>query len=1006
MVRLAILIFLSAFPLHSELLPIRTYTTADGLAADRIDRIVADSRGFLWFCTSEGLSRFDGNRFVNYAVEEGLPHAVINTLIETRSGDHWIGTARGLSRTATNGKGPRFTTYRLGQDAAPNNIFALLEARSGKFWVGSEAGLFEWTDPLHFRRRELPAPPELVSDLAEDTSGNLWIGTPQGIYVYRESGVVERFTVKDGLPGNWVEMLLWDSKGRLWAALRGGLALISRRATGDWSVEKAYTEKSGLVGGDVKAVTEASDGTLWVGTTQGISRLVSRAGEPPVFQNLTRTQGLSDRTIIALAEDQAGNMWAGTEGAGVMRIDRGGFTTYREQDGLSTDRVFSVFEDRAGELMAVTWGGNGNSKSVHIFDGARFHSVVPTPFGDHASWTRNQALLQSRTGEWWAATRQGLCRFGQTRAVELAGRKPQACYSSDSVVHIIFEDSKGGIWASAQSRPASRGDKLMRWDPEINTVFHFPAPRIPGEPADDLVSAFAEDRQGNIWIGLSKGGLYRYNGRGFQHFQRQDGVPGGTILALLANEGGLWIGSNGGGLGRVANTGDDHPRVEIYNTARGMASNNIHCLVGDQQGRIYAGTGKGVDRLDPGNGHIRHFSIANGLARGEFYGAIRDRSGSLWFATTQGLSKLIPTADRPPAKPSVLITDLRIGVAAYPVSQLGEARMSGLELKPSQNQLQVEFVGLDYEPRNILRYTYELEGADSGWSPPRNQRSVNYAALPGGRYRFLVKTVTSEGVESAPAELNFTVLPPVWMRWWFETLAVALGAVLVFAAHRYRVTQIVNLERMRTAIATDLHDDIGSSLSQIAILSEVARVGGNCQGRPGEPLERVAALARELVDSMGDIVWSIRSEPHGMDSLIRRMREFALDVLTSESIEFELRTPQTGETVQLSLQARRELFLMFKECIHNVSRHSRSTKVMAELKVEDREVVLTVEDNGIGLNSGEKAPGWTGGTGIPSLGRRAESLGGRMQLTSKPGEGCCVAIHLPRRRAASAKARL
>jgi signal transduction histidine kinase len=250
------------------------------------------------------------------------------------------------------------------------------------------------------------------------------------------------------------------------------------------------------------------------------------------------------------------------------------------------------------------------------------------------------------------------------------------------------------------------------------------------------------------------------------------------------------------------------------------------------------------------------------------------------------------------------------------------------------------------------------------------------------------------------------VLPPVWKRWWFESLALALALGLVFAAHRYRMAQMMALERVRTAIATDLHDDIGASLSQIAILSEVARVGGTGKGRPDEPLERVAALARELVDSMGDIVWSIRSEPHGLDSLVRRMREFALDVLASQGIEFELRTPESAETIPLSLQTRRELFLIFKECIHNVSRHSACTAVKAVLRVVDREIELTVEDNGRGLNPAEKPPGSTGGNGIPGMRRRAESQGGRMQLTSKPGEGCLVVIQLPRRHGAFSKSGL
>jgi signal transduction histidine kinase/streptogramin lyase len=611
-------------------------------------------------------------------------------------------------------------------------------------------------------------------------------------------------------------------------------------------------------------------------------------------------------------------------------------------------------------------------------------------------------LLQSRTGEWWAATNRGLCRFGAVPALDLNRRNPQKCYSSDTVFR-IFEDSQGGIWASAQSK---QGDRLMRWDPRTNQVFTFPAPRASGGPRDDLVSAFAEDRQGNIWMGLYIGGLYRYDGHRFQYFRNGDGVPEGTIYALLAQDDGLWMGSNGGGLGRLENTSGDQLRVETFTTTRGMASNRVLCITSDRQGRIYAATGKGVDRLEPNTGHIRHFSSANGLPHGEFRSAFRDRNGSLWFATTQGLSRLIPTPDRPAAQPRILITDLRIGGVAYPVSCIGEARISRLELKPAQNQLQVDFVGIDYEPGDVLRYTYKLEGADADWSPPRSQHAVNYAALSEGTYHFLVKAVTSDGLDSAvPGEIDFIVLPPVWRRWWFESLALALAIAGVFAAHRYRVAQAVSLERIRTTIATDLHDDIGASLTQIAILSEVARVNANGQGRPGEPLERVATLARELVDSMSDIVWSIRSEAHGMESLIRRMREFAIDLLSSQGIDFELRTPELGKNVELDLQARRQVFLIFKECIHNAARHSRCTAVVAELKSAGREAVLTIEDNGTGLRPEEKTAGWTGGTGISNMQRRSQELGGRMQLTSKPGEGCRVAIYFPMRRSTFAKTR-
>ena len=989
--RTILIILAVVSPLESELLPVRTYTTAEGLAADRVSCIVPDSRGFLWFCTPEGLSRFDGYHFVSYGVKEGLAHAAISAVVETRVGEYFVGTARGISRINASGPGSRFTTYSLAQTAVESSVRDLHEARNGKLWCATPRSLSEWSPASGFKRREFPLPPKIaITSVLEATDGTLWVGTTLGLYRLGESGIEQTFHVPDGLPGEWVEALLADSKGGVWAALRGGLVLFSGAGGGEWRVSKVYDEKSGLVGSDVKALTEASDGTLWVATTHGIGRLKLGGGEPAVLPNLTRAQGLSDRSVIAIAEDRAGNIWAGTAGAGVMRIDRRGFTTYREEDGLATDRVFSVFEDGEGELVAVTLRSSLKGKTLNIFDGAKFRAAAPLIFNYRPSWGVNQLILRSRTGEWWAATRDGLCRYPAMKAAALDGRTPRTRYAREDNVFSVFEDSQGGIWASAQWRPGE--DHLMRWDPRTEAIQSFAAPRSAGGPLDDLVTAFAEDSHGNIWMGLHRGGVYRYDGHAFRYFQQQDGMPDGLISALVAGRGGLWIASNGGGLGYVADTAEARPRVEIYDSAHGLASDIVNCLVEDGEGRVYAGTTKGVDQLDPKTGYIRHFSI--GLGRGECTSAVRDRTGALWFATMQGLSRLAPGEDFKPAPPRVLLTDLRVGGAQYPLSHLGETRVSRLELKPAQNQLQVEFVGLGAEPADALRYSYKLEGADPAWSPPRSQLAVNYAALASGSYRLLVKAVTREGVESeSPAVIDFTVLPPVWRRWWFESFAVALLAALVYAAHRYRVTQAVNVERIRTAIATDLHDDIGSSLSQIAVLTEVARAGVNGENRrTQESLQRVAVLAREMVDSLGDIVWSIRAAPDGFDSLVSRMREFALDLLGAQGIELELRAGAAGSGErQLSLETRRHLFLMFKECIHNASRHSGCTAVRVDVKVEDHEIMLTVADNGRGFRAEQTG----GGNGIPGMRRRAESAGGSIEWVSHAGEGCSVSIRLP-----------
>jgi ligand-binding sensor domain-containing protein/signal transduction histidine kinase len=1003
--------------LWAELLPVRSYTIADGLPVDHVDRIVVDSRGFVWFCTPEGLSRFDGYRFTNFGTGEGLPHRAAQAFLETRSGEYLVGTPRGLCLFRVSKGKNQFVTYRPGNTPAQNDVNALLESSSGRIWAGTSDGLFEVLKGLKFRRQALPDPPPgwkvQIGDIAEDTCGKLWLATISGIYVMGKDGTVQRISKPDGLPSDYVNTLLAAKDGRLWTGTRGGLALLRDGCTaGAPGIQRAYPAD---LGQNVVALAEGSDGAVWLGTaSSGITRLPPAAGsslqnptrgqDPIPAQHLTRANGLTDRAIFSLASDKAGNIWAGTEGAGVMNIRPAGFTTFREQDGLPSDRVWSVLGDRAGSVLAITASESQTTWSLNIFDGAKFHSMLaPKVFAEHRTWGNHRILLQTKTGEWWAATARGLCRYAAVAAEGLANKSPEACYVQQDDVFQIFEDSKGGVWASAQSPP--QGNTLIRWDPAKKAIVAFD--EFPGR--DTLVKSFAEDPQGNIWMGMwGNHGLYRYNDnrREFTNFSSRDGLPPGTIFALLTDSmGRMWIGA-ASGLAMLENPGGGPFRLRTYHQSDGLSNNTVRAIVEDRAGYIYAATAAGVDRLNPKTGHVKHFSAADGLAHGEMQSSFRDPSGNLWFATAQGLSRLAPAATGPPLIPAVLITGLQTGGVPFPVSQRGETSISRIELEPSRNQLQVEFVAFSGEPEANLRYAYKLDGAaDSDWSPPLSQHLVNYAALAAGKYRFLVKAVNSDGLESAvPAEVDFTVLPPFWRRWWFEGLVLAALASIVYLLHSYRVAHMVSLERMRTMIATDLHDDIGASLSQIAILSEVARAGVSRENRlPQESMQRVAALARELVDSMSDIVWSIRAEPDDLDSLVRRMREFALDLLASQGIGFELRAPQPGENAHLSLQARRQLFLMFKECIHNVSRHSGCTAVKADLKLVEREIWLTVEDNGKGLNPVEKAPGWTGGTGIPGMRRRAETLGGSIQFNSKPGEGCTVSIRLPVRRGAFAK---
>jgi streptogramin lyase/two-component sensor histidine kinase len=696
---------------------------------------------------------------------------------------------------------------------------------------------------------------------------------------------------------------------------------------------------------------------------------------------LTRAQGLIDRQVNTLAADRAGNMWAATEAAGVMKIQASGFTTFHEQDGLATDRVWSVLADRTGTVVAVT-ASEGPHYAVNLFDGAGFHAMSIMGFSEHPPWGHH-ILLQARNGAWWAATWAGLCRYAPVQAAALAGRQPEACYARDLEVFQIFEDSKGRIWASAQV-PAA-GARLIRWDPATKAISFVED----GPSRKALIGDFAEDLDGNIWMGEGGGVLFRYDGRQFTRFQQTDGVPAGIRELFIDSGGRLWIAS-ANGLGLIEHPGSPHFETRIYKASDGLSSDGIMCITEDAAGRIYAATMKGVDRLDPRTGHIKHFSTADGLARGNIRMAIGDGAGELWFATTQGLSRLSPTADRPPAVPSVRITDLHIGRERYPVSQVGEIRISRGDWQPSRNQFRVAFVGFSDEPEANLRYTYRLDGGESGWQGPGRDHEANYPELARGHYRFLVKAVNSEGQESAvPAEIDFTILPPVWGRWWFRLGALLACLALLYGAYRYNLNRLLELERVRTRIATDLHDDM-SRLSGMAFLSEaVKQQVGSDRPEAFEMASEVASMARGLARAFSEVVWSIDPRRDDLQNVIRRVRQSAA-LLEAQGIVWSLQAPPEPQKVKLTPDRRHHLYLIFKEALNNIARHAHCATAKLTIAVEDRQMRAEIVDDGCGFSeAGDQ------GNGLRNMKLRAAQMGGKMTVAAAAGRGVRLELTVP-----------
>lgn len=1024
---LLILTFAVASRSQAERLPLKAYTSADELPHDSIKRIIQDSQGFIWLGTPLGLCRFDGYRFTTYGMKEGLSYSSVNDLVETRRGVYWVATnGGGVCRfnpraAATAAASVRFKAYAVGDEPVTNRVNVLYEDRAGRLWAGSDGGLFgfdEDRDAFVQVRLGIEGRQDRFVQIwafAEDREGSLWIGSGAGLTRRLPDGNLLNYSVQFDDGANATFALLLDSGDRLWMGTKRGLIVMKpdglstaeakkfpwrRLSKGGISKAQAelralpdasgdaclYTSGERPAHDDVRAIHRSADGVIRICAIGG--GMIEFDGKS--FRRYTTANGLSNDTLLSLLEDRDGNLWIGSENAGVMKLTRNGFTTYDHADGLGHDFVSSVFESQAGELCVMT-----GEWRIHRFEGDRFTAVRPNlpPQVSDSEWRPSQVFLQDHAGEWWIPTNQGLFRFPKVEQLEQLSRiKLKAHYTkkdglADDNLTTIFEDSRGDIWMASVS-PAE--EVLTRWERASGKFYRYSD--RDGLPPFNPATCFYEDASKNLWIGFRNGGLACYRDGRFRLFTEQDGLPAGIIGGITSDQAGrLWLATNLGGLIRIDNPSSESSRLIAYTTAEGLSSNHALCVIQDNEGRIYAGVGNGIDRLDPATGQIKHYTFADGL-RSSLYVAYRDRKGALWLGTAKGLSKLIPEYEQPSSLPPTFISGMRISGVTQSVSDFGEASVQGLVLEPHQNQIQIDFFALSHATGQALQYQYKLDGPGVDWSAPTVQRTVNLSLSPGG-YRFLVRAASADGsVSPSPAVVSFTILRPIWQRWWFIAIAGATVGAAIYLSYRYRVARLIELERVRTRIATDLHDDIGSNLSLIAMLSEVAR--NQAAKDSPEIVERLALVARtslESVDAMSDIVWAVNPKRDHLHDLTERMRRFASDTFTARDIEFEFSTPDASQDIRLGADLRRQVYMIFKESVNNIAKHSRCTQADIGLGIRGSYLILKLSDNGKGFDI-EKAGDGYGGNGLTTMRRRAETIGGTLEIVSQQGKGTIITL--------------
>ena len=1004
----------------AQRLPLRMYSSADGLAGDDVSALLADSRGFLWIGTSIGLSRFDGTTFKSYGRSDGLPHLLVNSLLEDRQGRIWVGTGGGLARIEQ----PQHVMSRI--DLGPQtaaSVEAVVQTQDGRIWIAAAGDLYVMADNGTIPAVAVPLPspgPHVtttyIEALASGTEGDLWIGTTTGLLRHLPDGRILRLPVRP--PDDRIYSLAIDAAGRLWITHWGlahapgvhyavyvlaphapagadldaadSLHRRARRIVGnDWI---PLPEKAGdviyLTGDSPTGVgrvfrTLPTDDGMWISTTDGLVRI--EAGRASRFDS---RHGIG-LPIQSVAKDAYGNLWLGTAGLGLGRFGLDGLMTYGEAAAVPPGEIIGLFEDAAGALCVTGLDVSGRRWFGTLTNGrlARFQ-----PRGTEGvlywGWGWQQMFLRARSGEFWLATGEGLLRYpAASSCTALAATRPEAWYRkghglpADDVFR-LFEDSRGDLWISAGG--------TIRWLRSTGALEVLSdATRTP--------SAFVEDRGGNVWVGYYSGGVARWQAGKFRSFGVPDGVPQGYIYVLFVDSRGrLWIGSQTDGLVRV-----DDPEAPVPTFVRvagggALLDLPVYGVIEDQARRLYVATGRGILRFDEGLALTRRYSLADGLP-GHFMRALyADRHGDLWFGTRRGLSRLTPRPDAAsPGHPGVHRSRRGRGRGAT-AGVLRRANRHRAQVQPGNRRVEISYASPALTPGAAPLYTVRLKNLDKDWSPPTSDRTITYVNLETGSYKFEVRGIMEGRASDVAATVSFTVMAPLWRRSWVQALAAIAVVGLLYGGYHLRVSRLLALERVRARIATDLHDDLGARLSRISILSEVAarRVGSDAASAE-RLLADMGDTARSLLEAAADITWSVDPRHDQLGSLAARIRRFAADMLDGQNIQWTFDTDGDGAAIKLTLEHRRHILLLFQEAVNNVVRHAAARRVVLSLRVAGNQLVAVIKDDGRGFEraTGTSASGQ--GNGLTNMARRAHELGGVLVVRSAPGEGTEVSLSTP-----------
>jgi ligand-binding sensor domain-containing protein/signal transduction histidine kinase len=995
------LLFLAWPSAHGQYynLTFRNYSSATGLSQSEVECTFQDKDGFLWIGTRYGLTRYDGKEFKTYFHHIDDPNSIGENFIldisQDKSGFLWMVILNtGISRlNPLNNKFENFSPQEGKNSIISEKVTSMLIDNTDNIWIGTQEGLSVY-DPVKKLFSNLSMVPGesktlSISCMEKDDKGNIWIGADDLLYF--SSGDPSRLKrIRTSRSIGTINSFQFDSTGKGWIASDSGLYYFLNNGLDSIVLVRPdfFPQKE-----EVEDVEYDAKGNLWVATKKNglIIYFPSTGFVDRLREDFSSSRGLMSNRLFDLYHDYRGGMWiSGENGLQSFHDAAQRFNIYSGLSNISNrlrgSTIYGIYEKNEMIILATSGGIIAyNRVKSSFYPVVSNHELKNTTL-------RFRYIHEEEKDKWWVSSDYGLFELVKKNKEFILSRPkalPESFYSLS--VRLYIKDGNT-IWL------ATTDSGLIRYNTRTKKMVHFRNdPKDPNSLTEDRINIIAFDRQGNLLVGHDYGlSILKKDSLKFENYPYQNGKPN-TIsdryVYDVFDDGRLiWMATYGGGI----NILDKETKNITYLTTKdGLCNDAIYTITPQNDSILWLGTNKGLSKLNTKTRIFINYEMDDGIPSNEFnmLSKYRDSIGEIFMGTINGVISFKPeNISENNLQPKVYLSRIRKNGVYLDDSLTAVINRDRVITTKYREDVFMEFSPLTFYGNSRTNLQYKIREKGDQWTEGESGSILPMVKTEPGNYTIDIRLLNEAGIGSSPVwTLTFIVQPPYWMTLGFRLTASAIllliGLTAVRGYTRIRLerqkSQFLRqqaVEQERSRISAELHDDIGGGLTAIRLLSEM-NLEKNTDASSRKYLEKISASSNELIQKMNEIVWALNINNDNLQSLVSYTRQYAVSYLDDLGIQCKVETTENIPDITVTGNNRRSVFLLVKETLNNIAKHSEASSVEIKFEVNSK-LLIHVHDNGKGFSTNFQN---VHGNGLVNMQRRIQKLRGEMKIINSKG---------------------